>query len=81
MIDTLMVLIRSKKFLALIGGGLVWVLAKVGLDLDSNDVTGLLVLVSSYIIGQGVADNGKEAEKIKSELGSDEYDDDVTVVE
>jgi hypothetical protein len=37
----------------------------LGLDLDNELVLAILGLVGTYVIGQGIADNGKEAAKLE----------------
>lgn len=59
-------MVRSKKFVALLVGILAAVGAKLGLDAElSNELSRQIVaLVATYMIGQGIADNGKEAAKV-----------------
>ncbi len=40
---------------------------KLGLDLDMETKMMITGVASSYIVGQGFADKGKEAEKVKLE--------------
>ncbi len=59
----------SKKFAALVAGLLATLLvSKLGLpEEQAADLsTKLVALVASYMIGQGVADHGKEAAKIEA---------------
>lgn len=60
MIDALKSAFTSKKFLATIIGAL---LAAAGsaLGLDEGTITKMSGMVIAYVIGQGVADHGKEA--------------------
>jgi putative Mn2+ efflux pump MntP len=53
----------SKKFVAALAGMIVALVAKVGWDVDTEIVLGILGLFGTYVLGQGIADNGKEAVK------------------
>jgi hypothetical protein len=57
--------IGSKKFVALVAGTIVVFLAKYKIEADPIVIGGLITMVTGYLIGQGVADNGKEAAKVK----------------
>ena len=57
----------SKKFLVAITAVLVSVGAKVGLNVANDVLLPVVVLVASYIVGQGIADAGKEKAKIEGE--------------
>ena len=55
-------LFNSKKFWAAVGAALVTVLADgIGLTQDQSHMIVNAIMV--YILGQGIADNGKEAAK------------------
>jgi uncharacterized membrane protein len=58
----------SKKFLVFLVGALVAVGNKVaghfGYELDPDTVTQLVGIAAAYIVGQGIADHGKEAAKV-----------------
>lgn len=56
-------LFGSKKFLALLAGGLIWLLGKGGLAVTEADVTPVLLLIASYLGAQGLADFRKEGDK------------------
>ena len=56
-----MSIFKSKKFQAAIGGIILVIAAHYGLNLDEANVTKIVGLVMSYIVGQGLADFGKEA--------------------
>lgn len=59
-------LFSSKKFLAMLAGVLVWLSSKTDLfSLSEGDVMPILLLIGTYIGAQGVADLGKEKEKVK----------------
>ena len=57
----------SKKLLVAITAVLVSVGAKVGLNVGNDVLLPVVVLVASYIVGQGIADAGKEKAKIEGE--------------
>lgn len=60
-------LFKSKKFLAALAGAAVVVLNKaIGLELPEADVLKILGVIASYIVGQGIADHGKEKAKIEN---------------
>lgn len=58
---------KSKKFQAAVVGVLVVVLREYIPGLEGIDVTAVLAPIVAYILGQGVADLGKEAAKIKQQ--------------
>ena len=57
----------SKKFLVAITAVLISDGAKVGLNVANDVLLPVVVLVASYIVGQGIADAGKEKAKIEGE--------------
>jgi len=65
MLDTLKGLIASKKAVAMIVGVLMGAFGKK-LGLDETSVTQIVGAVMAYVIGQGIADHGKEAVKAKA---------------
>lgn len=58
-------LLGSKKFVAMLVGLLAVLLTRIGLDEEmSKDVSlKVMAIVSAYLVGQGMADVGKEAAK------------------
>ena len=62
-------LFASKKFLAALTGGIIWVAGKVGFGLSAATVGPVGALLAVFIVGQGIADTGKE--KAKIEAGKD----------
>ena len=58
-------LLTSKKFAAAVAGVLVAAAARIGLDLPVEDVAIIVAPLIAYIAGQGLADLGKEAAKMK----------------
>jgi hypothetical protein len=64
MLDTLKGLIASKKAVAMIVGVLMGAFGKK-LGLDEDSLTKIIGSIMAYVIGQGIADHGKEAVKAK----------------
>lgn len=58
-------LATSKKFIVFVVGLLVTFAAKYGLNLDPEMVQNIIYTIVAYLIGQGIADHGKEAAKIQ----------------
>lgn len=62
------ILAESKKVRALVVGLLLLALVplgkKVGVELNEEQVDKALALIGLYIVGQGIADHGKEAAKV-----------------
>ena len=56
-------ILKSKKAHALILGILAVILSKI-VGLSDEEVNKIVALVGTYILGQGISDNGKEAAKI-----------------
>ena len=59
-------LIGSKKFMTALVSCLVGLGAKVGLELSPDEITAILSPALAYIVGQGVADHGKERAKVEA---------------
>lgn len=60
-----MQILKSKKFLVGLGAALItYILNSFGVDPDVT--TKIVGLAASYIVGQGIADAGKEAAKLKA---------------
>lgn len=61
MLDTLKDLFTSKKFIAMIIAVAIVLGARHGyIQLDPTSVTNIVITIASYILGQGLADLGKE---------------------
>lgn len=58
-------LLNSKKFIAMIGGLVVWAVGYVGLDVTLEAVLVPIGTIVAYILAQGAADVGKSAAKIQ----------------
>lgn len=52
-------LLTSKKFVAAVIGVAVGLIAKLGIELDTDAVVIVVSPILAYIVGQGVADHGK----------------------
>jgi len=61
--DLLKELLNSKKFVAMIIGVIATFLSR-RLGLPEEQVAEVIGLIIAYVVGQGIADNGKEAAKI-----------------
>lgn len=59
--EVLRALFSSKKFVAALVAMLVWIAGKVGLHLSTEVVSGAIAPLLTYIVGQGIADQGKPA--------------------
>ena len=59
-------LFSSKKFVAAFIAVVVAVLAEFGLDIDPQTLMTILSPLMVYIVGQGIADHGKEKAKIET---------------
>lgn len=64
--DLLRELLLSKKFIAAVAGVIVGLAAKKGLAWDTETVAVIISPLVAYVVGQGVADRGKEAAKVSA---------------
>jgi len=63
--ETLKALLGSKKFLASLAGVIIaLVSALTSWHIPEDTLLGLLGVIASFVVGQGIADHGKEAAKI-----------------
>ena len=60
-------LFRSKKALTAIAGVVVALAAKIGWEVSTDELMPILAPLMAYIVGQGIADHGKERAKIEKE--------------
>ena len=60
--DILKQFFNSKKFFAALTAALIIIFSE-GLGLTEDQATGIVQTIMAYLIGQGIADNGKEAAK------------------
>jgi len=56
-------IIKSKKFQAAIAGVIVVIVSNYIPAIDPDALTEIVALIIAYVIGQGLADFGKEAKK------------------
>lgn len=61
MMDVFRQLLNSKKAIAAVAGVLIALAARVGLDLPVESTHEIIAVVVAYIVGQGLADFGKES--------------------
>ena len=65
-------LLGSKKFIASTVGVIVALVAKLGIELDTEAVALVISPILAYILGQGVADHGKgRVENVLNVLNQD----------
>lgn len=67
--DMIRQLLTSKKALATLVAVLVWVLGRFGLDVESAELLPLVGAIAAFVVAQGFADQGKEAEKERAKSG------------
>ena len=60
---TLIELIKSKKFYALLAGVIVAILSSFGLGIPEEKLTEILMFIGTYILGQGLADFRKHGDQ------------------
>ena len=60
-------LIKSKKALTAIAAVIIAVAAKAGWDVSTDELMPILTPLMAYIVGQGIADHGKERAKVEKE--------------
>ena len=69
-------LLTSKKFVAAIVGVIVGLVAKLGVELDTDATALVISPILAYIVGQGVADHGKSrAQEIVKALSVEDASD------
>ena len=64
MLDVLKALFTSKKFLVMLVAIGTSVASRLGLNIDPDLLKEILAMAAAFILGQGIADHGKEAAKI-----------------
>lgn len=57
--NTVKTMLTSKKFLAALVSAAVWIAAKAGWNLNTEELLGAVTPFWAYIIGQGIADTKK----------------------
>ena len=58
-------LFKSKKALTAIAGVIIAIAAKAGLEISTEELMPILAPLMAYIVGQGIADHGKERAKVE----------------
>ena len=64
-VDTLQEMFTSKKFIMAVAGTVTAAALRIGLELPTEEVAAIIAPIVAYILGQGWADTGKEAAKLK----------------
>ncbi len=62
---------RSKKVTALLVGLVLLGARRLGLDVSEDEVTQAVALIGAYLVGQGIADAGKERALIDAAASKD----------
>lgn len=80
-VDTILGIIsESKKARALVVGlialAVIPLASRVGIEVDKTAIEHGIMLLVAYIVGQGIADNGKEAAKVATENFTFEIEED-----
>lgn len=68
--DLIKALLSSKKFIAAIIGIIITIGARYGFNLDPDLVRDIVAILIAYILGQSIADHGKEAARITAVAAS-----------
>jgi hypothetical protein len=62
---TLAALLSSRKFLVMAASVVAYGASRLGLNISAEEALPAIGLVGTYIIGQGIADNGKERAQVE----------------
>ena len=62
--ETLLTLATSKKAIATVVGVILVLTNRIGLQLPEEQLTAVITPIVAYIVGQGLADFGKEKHKV-----------------
>ena len=60
-------LLKSKKALTAIAAAIVAGGAKLGWDVTTDELMPILTPLMAYVVGQGIADHGKERAKVEKQ--------------
>ena len=60
-------LLKSKKALTAIAAAIVAGAAKIGWDVTTDELMPILTPLMAYVVGQGIADHGKERAKVEKQ--------------
>ena len=63
-------LFQSKKALAAMAAVIVGLAAKLGFEISTDELLPILSPLMAYIVGQGIADHGKERAKVEAAQSS-----------
>lgn len=67
MLEAIKKLFSSRKFLVMLAAGIGLLITKIfKVQVDPDTILQFVVLIASFILGQGIADFGKGAEKVKA---------------
>ena len=70
--DLIRTLLASKKFVAAISAALFVLLNEtLALGIDEDTVTQVVTVIAAYVVGQGIADHGKERALVEQGGGPD----------
>lgn len=59
--SALLEMLQSKKFLAMMSAVIVFVVGRVGFDIDASKLDPIWQMILVYVGAQGIADHGKSA--------------------
>ena len=65
LIETIKEMFLSKKFMTALASTIAAAAMRIGLELPVEDIAAILAPLLAYILGQGWADTGKEAELLR----------------
>lgn len=68
MMDMLKSFLTSKKGIATVAGIASWAVGRAGFDVPADELMPIVGMLGAYVLGQGVADAGKEKAKVTASL-------------
>jgi hypothetical protein len=63
-------ILSSKKAFVAVLSGAIWIAGRFGLELQIDDLLPVVAPLWAYVIGQGIADAGKEKAKVEAGSGT-----------
>ena len=63
-------LLKSKKALTALAAVIGTIVAKAGWNISTDELVPILTPLMAYIVGQGIADHGKERAKVETKVQS-----------
>ena len=60
-------LFSSKKFVVMASSVVAYTASRAGLDVSQEAANTAMGVVGAYLVGQGIADHGKEAQKVRAQ--------------